>query len=69
MQPTDPQENRAYLSTKRYIRTGKIGLDRLMEFANTTSTKLDDHAIVFPELYEISIRSTILNSKDLRLYQ
>jgi hypothetical protein len=28
-------------------------LDRFMELANITSTNLDDHAIVFPELYEI----------------
>jgi hypothetical protein len=51
---TYAQDNGAYLSKKRYIRTEKMRLDRFfMELANITGTNLEDHAILFPELYEI----------------
>jgi hypothetical protein len=42
-----------YLSGKSYVRYDKMRLDRFMELANITSSNLDDHDIVFPELYEI----------------
>jgi hypothetical protein len=48
-----PQENGRYLSTKCYVRTDKMRLDRFMELANIASTDLGDHTIVFSELYEI----------------
>jgi hypothetical protein len=41
-------------SGKRYVRNDKMPLDRFMALANITSTNLDDHDIMFPELYEIS---------------
>jgi hypothetical protein len=41
------------MSGKRYVRNDKMRLDRFMELANITSTNLDDHDNVFPELYEI----------------
>jgi hypothetical protein len=41
------------MSGMRYVRNDKMRLDRFMELANITSTNLDDHVIVFPELYEI----------------
>jgi hypothetical protein len=41
------------MSGKRYVRNDKMPLDRFMELANITCTNLDDHDIVFPELYEI----------------
>jgi hypothetical protein len=47
------QENGKYMSGKRYVRNDKMRLDRFMELANITSTNLDDHDNVFPELYEI----------------
>jgi hypothetical protein len=51
--PDYRQENGKYMSGKRYVRNDKMRLDRFMELANITSTNLDDHNIVFPELYEI----------------
>jgi hypothetical protein len=51
--PDYEQENGLYMSGKRYVRSDKMPLDRFMELANITScTNLDDHDIVFPELYE-----------------
>jgi hypothetical protein len=41
------------MSGKRYVRNDKMPLDRFVVLANITSTNLDDHDIVFPELYEI----------------
>jgi hypothetical protein len=52
--PDYDQENGKYMSGKRYVRNDKMPLDRFMALANITSTNLDDHDIVFPELYEIS---------------
>jgi hypothetical protein len=51
--PTHAQENGAYLSTKRYVRTNKMRLDRFMELAKITSTNLNDHTTTLPELYEM----------------
>jgi hypothetical protein len=52
--PDYRQENGKYMSGKRYdVRNDKMRLDRFMELANITSTSLDDHDIVLPELYEI----------------
>jgi hypothetical protein len=45
------QENGLYMSgTKRYVRNDKMRLDHFMELASMTSTNLDDHDIVFPDL-------------------
>jgi hypothetical protein len=51
--PDYRQENGKYMSGKRYVRNDKMRLDRFMELANITSTNLDDHNIVFPELNKI----------------
>jgi hypothetical protein len=51
--PDYSQENSRYLSTKRYVGTDKMRLDRFMELANIASTDLGDHTIVLSELYEI----------------
>jgi hypothetical protein len=40
----------SYMSGKRYVRNGKMPLDRFTELA---STNLEDHDIVFLKLYEI----------------
>jgi hypothetical protein len=47
------QENGKYMSGKHFVRNNKMPLDRFMALANITSTSLDNHDIVFPELYEI----------------
>jgi hypothetical protein len=42
-----------YLSTKNYVRTDKMRLDRFMELAGIANSNQRNHAIEFPELYEI----------------
>jgi hypothetical protein len=52
--PDYDQENGKEISGKRsYVRNDKMPLDRFVAPANITSTNLDDHDIVPPELYEI----------------
>jgi hypothetical protein len=53
--PDYNQENGKDMSGKRYVWNDKMPLlDRSIALTNITSTNLDDHDIVFPELDEIS---------------